>query len=248
MSDLILSASGITAYLSCPRRWYMIHVLRARRLTQNLSAAIGVATHAGVESLNRGKTLLEATAALTASWVEEVASVPTADLAVDPDGLQDAATMLRVYDDKVYPTYKPTLVEHEFTASVYGVLLTGTIDGADEATDAVHDTKTTSGKTINGRKPNFSPDGYRLQLSIYGAGYKSITGRWPKSYELDVLTRRGTYRHYDLTPDFGEMRDAIEITAAGIARGDFRPSGAAAGRCKFCPVRFICEYSTERVA
>jgi CRISPR/Cas system-associated exonuclease Cas4 (RecB family) len=236
MNEPIFSASSLASYLTCPARYYQDHVLRLPQ-AQNVSAAVGTATHSGIEALHHGKGPQAAHVAVIASWEKEAALIPPADLAEDPAALPDALKMLAVYEKKVLPDFHPDLIEQEFTIRVFGVLVTGTIDAADTKTDTVHDTKTTA-------SARFKPDSHRLQLSIYAAGYQSITGRWPVKLGLDVLWRAGKVKHYDVTPDYGEMQTVIETVRDGIGRGDFSPTGAAAGKCQFCPYRLICSSST----
>jgi CRISPR/Cas system-associated exonuclease Cas4 (RecB family) len=243
-SELTLSASSMGHYLACPRRYYMGSVLRLPE-RQSVAAAIGQAVHAGVEALHLGHGEEAAYKALRNSWEHEVAAVPTDELAADPDAFPDALTMRAADTEKVLPHFHPTMVEQTFTIRLWGARMTGMIDAADD--DDVRDTKTTRGKTVNGRKPRtFDPDEYGIQGTLYACGFKLLTGRWPKRILLDVLTRRGAIRQYELAPDFGELRTVISTVSDGITRGDFSPTGAAAGKCGICPYRLICEFSTER--
>jgi CRISPR/Cas system-associated exonuclease Cas4 (RecB family) len=240
MNELILSASSLAAYLSCPARWFQGHVLRLPE-AQNVSAIVGVACHAGVEALHHGKGSEAAQEAARTSFIKEAVSVPSEDLEADPGGLGDALKMLAVYEAKVLPTFRPDLIEQEFTIRLHGVVIHGTIDAADTKTDEVRDLKTTA-------SARFKPQSHRLQMSLYSAGYYSITGRWPRKLRLDVLWRAGKVKDYEVAPDYGEMRNVIETVRDGIGRGDFQPTGAAAGNCKFCPFRNLCSFSTERAA
>jgi hypothetical protein len=152
----------------------------------------------------------------------------------DPSvALRDALTMLSVYREKVAPTFKPTLVEVPFIISVDGILFSGQIDAADED---VRDVKTTAGMTINGKKPSqFKPDRHRFQLTGYGLGYKWLTGKSPRRYLIDLLTRRGAYRQYVVEPDVGEFMEVLAIARDGIMAGTFEPTGVSNGECRYCP-------------
>jgi hypothetical protein len=183
---------------------------------------------------------LRANNALRSAFARELVQVPAAEIAADPDGLMDAERMLAVYRREVAPTFKPWLVEAPFTAKVNGVILSGTIDGAD---DDVRDLKTTAGKTINGRKPRFDPANYDIQMTLYRFGYKALTGRWPRRLLLDVLTRRGTYRQYEREPKNGDALDALGVARDGILRGEFDANGALNGSCFYCPYIEVCDYA-----
>ena len=237
MNDLVLSTSSISEYLRCPHRYLLSHVYR-RKGRQSVAAAIGQAVHAGVEALHHAQPALDA---LRGSFAVEMIAVPTAERDADPDALADAERMLGVYEREVLPTFRPVLVEAPFTIRVDGVIVSGTIDAADED---VRDTKTTSGKTINGRKPHFDPANYDLQLSLYAMGYKALRGTWPKRLLLDVLTRRGTYRQYERPPKIGEALDVVGIVRDGIGREEFDPTGALNGSCNWCPYIEVCPHAT----
>lgn len=196
-----------------------------------MAAAIGQAVHAGVEAMLKPLPLRPVEAARRA-FDHELVSVPASDIAADPGAFSDVETMLSVYARDVAPTFQPVMVEQPFRLSIAGVEVTGTIDAAD---DGVRDHKTTAGKTINGRPPRFDPERYDFQLALYDMGYEVLTGRRPAYLQLDVLTRRGTYRSYRRTPSRGEAVDVLGIVAAGIARGDYEPTGAYSGACAYCP-------------
>jgi hypothetical protein len=225
---LVLSSSAVSAYLRCGHRYLLAYVYRIAG-AQNMAAAIGQAVHAGVEALHRG---WPAENALQRAFDSEVESIPTPEIKADPGALEDAYRMLNVYREEVLPTFHPTLVEQPFALMVEGVILTGVLDGAD---DDVRDLKTTAGKTINGRKPNFSPENYDMQLAFYELGYRHLTGRRPKRLILDVLTRRGTYRQYLREPSLVDALDALRIARDGIQREEFQPTGALNGACAWCP-------------
>jgi hypothetical protein len=225
---LVLSSSAVSAYLRCGHRYLLAYVYRIAG-AQNMAAAIGQAVHAGVEALHRGQPAEDA---LRAAFWHEVESVPAFEVQDDPGALEDALRMLNVYREEVLPTFHPTLVEVPFAIMVEDVVLTGVFDGAD---DDVRDLKTTAGKTINGKKPNFSPENYDMQLAFYDLGYRGLTGRRPKRLILDVLTRRGTYRQYIRPPKIGEAIDSLRIARDGINREEFEPTGALSGACRWCP-------------
>lgn len=242
-NGLVLSTSSISEYLRCNYRYFLSHVYRLRG-QQNMAAAIGQAVHAGVEQLHHEERgdwgVVTAQDALRAAFEHEMASVPISEQAADPDALQDGEKMLGVYRRDVLPAFHPTLIEAPFTFRVDGVIVSGTIDAADED---VRDLKTTSGKTINGRKPHFSPENYDQQLSLYAMGYQALTGKRPQRLLLDVLTRRGTYRQYEREPKISETLDVLGVVRDGIVREEFSPTGALSGACRWCPFINVCSYT-----
>lgn len=240
MSDhlLVLSTSSVTEYLRCHHRYFLGHVYRMRG-AQSVPAAIGQAVHAGVEAMFRAGPVT-AQKALQRAWDEESSNVPPEELAADPEALADARKILAVYQREVAPRFHPTLVEAPFAVKVEGIIISGTIDAADED---VHDTKTTAGKTINGRKPRFDAANYDLQLALYRLGYKGLTGSWPRRTVLDVLTRRGTYREIEREPSVRDALDVVGVVRDGLARGDFDPTGALSGACNWCPFAARCGHA-----
>jgi hypothetical protein len=227
---ITLSATAIGTYLNCERQ-YLYSVVYRVPGEQGFAAAIGAAVHAGVEALWKSPTRpLEA---LRRRWDRELVHVPAGD--EEPAvGLADAEMMLALYQEKVVPTFsgRPE-VEVPFSIVVDGrVGVTGTLDAIDED---LRDLKTTSGKTINGRKPRFDPKRYDLQLGIYELGYEFLRGQPPRRTLLDVLTRRGTYRQYERHPSRRETLDVLEVATDGIMADRYEPTGALTGICKWCP-------------
>jgi hypothetical protein len=239
MHDLILSTSSISAYLRCHYAYFLGYVWRWKG-QQNVAAAIGQAVHAGVEAMHKEEGLF--LIAAKEAWDLESANVPQADLEADPDAFSDALRMLDVYESEVLPTFHPFLVEAPFSVRVDGVIITGTIDAADED---LRDTKTTAGKTINGRKPNFDPANHDLQLSLYRLGYWGLTGKYPRRLLLDVLTRRGTYRQYQREPRTADAISTLGVVRDGIVREEYDPNGALNGSCGYCSFSARCGYAVR---
>lgn len=199
-----------------------------------MAASIGSAVHLGIAMLHLGTAAPETPVdALRRSLAADVAQM-TPPYSEDPSvALRDALTMLAVYRKKVWPTFKPTLVEAPFVISVDGILFSGQIDAADED---VRDVKTTAGMTINSKKPSqFKPDRHRFQLTGYGLGYKWLTGKSPRRYIIDLLTRRGAYRQYIVEPDVGEFMEVLGVASDGILSETFEPTGVSNGECRYCP-------------
>lgn len=239
---MILSTSSISVALQCRRRWLYKYVHRVPG-RQSVPPAIGSAVHAAVEARHEGKSPADA---LVTTWLRETATVPPADLAEDPDALADAATALAGYVKHVAPNWHPTMVERRFSYQLEGVTITGIIDSADERIDEARDLKVTTGKSIAGRKPpRFRPEAYQLQRDLYDLGYESITGRPLRRFQLDVLTRRGTYRTFVLPPTFRDTLDTVSVVRDALQAGDYSPTGAWNGSCHWCPYTSICPDSTE---
>lgn len=241
MNGLVLSASGVAAYLRCHHAYLLGYVYRMPK-RGSVRALIGTAAHAGIEAMLRGR---DPEPALLEAWDLEVGTIPPDELAADPDALPDARKIPGVYRREVMPTFTPDLVEMGFAVvpKGVGVVVTGVLDAADTRTDDVRDHKTTAGKTVNGQKPNFSPESYDLQLGLYRLGYYGLTGRWPKRLRLDVLTRTGKHRFYDREPSTADALDMVTIVRDGIGREDYDPTGADSGACNWCEFNRRCAHA-----
>lgn len=228
--ELILSASSISSYLSCPHRYYLASVLHLPG-RQSMAMLMGTAVHAGAEALHKALPA----GATERSFEAEVASVAPVEGESPAKGLAGALRLYETYRANIAPLLgKPVLVEAAFGMRVDGTLVTGRIDFAD--TD-VHDTKTT--ETPSKVRAEY----HRLQLSIYRHGYRVLTGRWPGRLILDIVGLNGRFKQLVVDHDDQEMADAIGLTQAGIMEGRFEPSGALSGACRHCPYSGVCSYA-----
>ena len=202
-----------------------------------MPAAVGQATHAGVEALQKPLPL-RPEKALQRAFEHEVASVPADEVTADPGAFSDATAMLARYQEEVTPTFHPTMVEQPFVLRTLGVRISGVIDSADERIDELRDLKTTA------QVSKFRPERYQLQATLYDWGYAALTGRHPRRIALDVLGRNGRimYRQFEMTPDHAAAQDVIGIVRDGILRESFEPTGAISGQCRWCPFKRVCTY------
>jgi hypothetical protein len=227
--ELMLSASSTNHYWRCHHAWYLNYVMRIPS-PGNLVMALGQAVHAAIERF--WTSPLMPVAALTETFNRETEHLAE-EKAADAEALADGMKMLSTYIREVSPGYHPTIIERKFTVRMEGVLWTGILDNADD--EDVRDIKTTSGKTINGRKPSFDPSRYDIAMTGYSVGYESITGRPPKRRLLDVLKRSGKYQQYERPLKMGDFIDTIRLTSSAIMQRDFSPTGLLNGSCASCP-------------
>lgn len=227
-AELILSKSSIEVYLDCHYKWFLGYVYRVKGgVAPDMSMAIGHAVHAGVEAHWKGKADPEN--ALRAALIRELALGPAPEPEAAAVAVRDALTMLRVYLTKIAPTFTPGMIERDFLIRVNGQLVSGRIDAAEESSDEVHDTKTTStpSKVVGKRT--------QLGMTIYRHGYKALTGRLPKRLVLDVVARNGRWKQVEVEPDDHGMAEVVGLVSAGIIGGQFEPTGARTGSCARCP-------------
>jgi len=231
---LILSSSSISSYLACHYRYFLAEVWRLPSQSST-AMAIGSAVHAGAEVRQNGGDLVDAFDIAAMELDEELPAEP--DEPFDTI-IGDAERMLRVYEEKVLPGRHATMIEEPITATINGIAFSGILDAADETIDTIWDLKTHSG-----RSPSFDPKPHVYQLTGYGILYEHRTSRAPQHYLIDLITRTGKYRQYEITPDRGEFIDVLGLVSRGILAGEFEPTGANAGRCKWCPYVMVCKYA-----
>lgn len=242
LTELRISHSSLVDYLQCRYRYYLGRVLRIKAPSKPLAPVIGVAVHAGIEAYYRNGPQTPRTA-LQKAWTKEVALADPAELAADPGALADADKMLAVYIAN-RPVAEPRYIETPFLFRLDGAVISGTIDVADED---LHDTKSRGGKTINGKKPSaFDPERHRLQMTLYALGYRTLAGVSPRRLLLDVVSRAGKFRQYEVQPDWAGTREVVALTAGSILAGHYEPTGAQSGQCFYCPYKNVCQHSTAR--
>lgn len=232
-TELVLSKSSIRAWLTCRYAWLLGYVHRIKGVP-NLDMVIGTATHAGVEAYWKHEPPYDATRAAF-SYEGPLDATTTSEMVVA--GLVDAVAMTRTYIEKIAPTVEtpPTLVEADFLIRVDGVLVSGRIDTG--SVDEVRDTKTTSTPS------KVDPARYGVDMALYGWGARSITGRFPGRYWLDVVARNGKFAVKPVEPDYQGAAEVVRHVAAGITAGEFGPTGAAVGECPRCSYAAVCRFA-----
>lgn len=228
--ELRLSKSSLDTYLECGYAWYLGHVLRLKA-SPTLHMIAGRAVHAGIEAHWKGEDHVEA---LQAAWDGDVASTGLEGTDEAAESFLDALRLVGTYIDKIAPTFTPTLVEAKFLIRVDGVLVSGAIDAAN---DDVHDTKTTSTPS------KVDPKLHRVEMTIYGWGAQSLTGRPPGLLLLDVVGRNGRVKQAVVEPDPAGASEVIGYVARKIGEGTFEPTGARTGQCHRCPYANRCSYA-----
>lgn len=237
-APLILSASTIKVWVDCHYRYLLEHVHKVPA-APNMDMAIGTAVHAGVEALH--KAAQDPLQATRSAFGRELASMSAYD---DEEALraqEDVPKMFRTYTHNILPTFRPTMVERPFLIRVDGVHVSGQIDAADEVLDEVHDTKTTATPS------KIKPERHQFQMSLYRWAYRVLTGRFPKRLVLDVVARNGRWKQIEVEPDDQGMVELVKLTADGIMRSEFDPTGALSGACARCPYATgVCRFAATR--
>ena len=236
--ELVLSKSSIDVWSSCHRKYMYAYLYRIPGGT-NLDMAVGTAVHAAAEAHWKGKDPEEA---LAVAMAGELALIPGLIPIEAAGAVAVALGLWQTYLAKIVPTFPvpPTIIERDFLISVNGVLVSGRIDVATEGPDEVRDTKTTSTPS------KVTPERHQLGMTLYSWGFQALTGRLPKRLLLDTIGRNGRWAIKTVEPDYQGTAEVVGLVAAGIAAGNFAPTGAASGQCWRCPYAQICPDSTAK--
>jgi DNA helicase-2/ATP-dependent DNA helicase PcrA len=268
---LVLSFSGIDAYLSCPLKYKLGHVVRVP-VPPHHAMVYGAAVHRAVQEFHRrharGDVMSEADliASFEAAWSNE------GFLSRDHEDARLEAgreTLRRFRAAQLEPGVTiPAYVEREFSFSLDGDRIRGRWDRVDiepatdepEAAsgrvpqaDTVAPTLELTGRervTITDYKTSDVSDPGKarqraresLQLQIYAMGYEAATGRLPDAVALHFLDT-GVVGRVDVDPKrLARARQKIATAAAGIRARDFTAKPDRSA-CGFCPFRSICPSS-----
>jgi DNA helicase-2/ATP-dependent DNA helicase PcrA len=268
---LTLSFSAIDAYLTCPLKFKLGHVLRVP-VPPHHAMVYGAALHRAVQEFHRrhgrGEVMTEEEliASFEAAWSNE------GFLSRDHEEARLAAgreTLRRFRQAQLEPDATiPAWVEREFTFSLGGDRIRGRWDRVDiepaddpAATspetaphaDSVSPTfellgrervTITDYKTSDVREPAKARQRARdsLQLQIYAMAYEAVTGRLPDAVQLHFLDTGVTGRVEVDARRLAKGRQRIAVAAAGMRARDYTPKPDRT-TCGYCPFRAICPSS-----
>lgn len=248
MAELILSASSVDAYRTCPQRWYLQYV-ENHEGDQNVARSLGLAVHSAAEAYyktfleeDRRPSVEEAQDAFDFCWAFEASAI------ADPDedlvkARQIGRRVTQSYIEDVASNLTPWMVEQPGQIGINGIEYSFHVDLIDDD-GIVHDTK------VKGSKPR-DPSVFLFAATGYALAYRALTGQIEKDVVYDVMIRLKRDRPYHLPyanggpiskQQIGFFARQLQLAADGIERGDFRPLGLENGMCKWCPVMNVCDY------
>ena len=269
---LVLSFSGIDAYLSCPLKYKLGNVVRVP-VPPHHAMVYGAALHRAVQEFHRrharGEVMSEDQLfeAFEAAWSNEgFLSRDHEDARLDAG----RATLRRFREAQLRPdAVIPAYVEREFSFSLGGDRIRGRWDRVDiepavgdgpgsppdviPHADAVAPTLELTGRehvTITDYKTSDVRDHGKarqraresLQLQIYAMGYEAATGRLPDEVALHFLDTGVTGRVAVDPKRLAKARERIGTAAAGIRARQFEAKPDRS-TCGFCPFKAICPSS-----
>jgi len=231
--EVVLSFSGITSYLDCPRQYWYRHVQHLP-VIQNAEAVHGVILH---EVLRRAGELRQRGEAVTKSGLKaihdavwSVTNFPDARRA--PAFKRNGATELEAYRARGGFDAVPVYVEQPFDAAVDGWKLRGVIDRVDrtEAGWRIIDYK--SGRPVARRRRD-------LQVALYALGAAAALSLEPVELEVVYLASGESIRVEKVAALVRDSADEGAGVAAGIRAGSFEAKPERR-RCRLCPYRLAC--------
>ena len=269
---LTLSFSGIDAYLSCPMKYKLGHVVRVP-VPPHHAMIYGSALHRAVQEFHRrharGEVMNQAdlNAAFETAWTNE------GFLSRDHEDARLAAgreTLRRFRDAQLAPgAVIPAYVERDFSFAIGGDRVRGRWDRVDIEPAAARDAPASASPapsadtvaptfellghervTITDYKTSDVSDPAKarqraresLQLQIYAMGYEAVSGRLPDAVALHFLDTGVTGR-IDVDPKrLAKGREKIAAAAAGIRARDFTAKPDRS-TCGYCPFKAICPSS-----
>lgn len=213
MSDLVLSASSVNTYLSCPLQWWFTYILAAEGET-NEAAQVGIAVHDLVE-----KTLRSGEAQSWQATEKEVRSLAA------------------LWEREVWPTVgTPKFIEQQFFLDVDGIAFSGWVDYVTDA-HLLCDLKNVLRKPQPGRY-RLNMVGYWLGCQSLGLEPVGIR----LDYLVRTKTPYYLPEMQDI-PDEWEVASfaaTLKKVVAGIEAREFPPTGLTGWACRYCPHRSIC--------
>lgn len=239
-----LSASSISTFLRCPRRWWFKYVAKLPE-PSDMGLVAGSSFHDVAEHVMnlrlQGFDLPSGPEAedLARGYVDErsaKAGLADEDIIIASDR---SARQSRAWVEKVAPDMNPVSVEDKFDTIIEGVRVIGRFDLVD-ADGICHDWKTKA------RKPTEDEHMRSVQSEVYARvhdgpiGYTYLIDR-PKEGSADVV-RRLIQNHNDLTQLKEMAEESISDTARSIRSGVF-PRRRDHHMCsqKWCPHYTECQ-------
>lgn len=224
--------SSINMFLKCPRQ-YMFRHLENLVLPPKGALTLGSSIDAAVTSnyeqkINSKKDLSINDVVDTYSTAFDKRSTETEWADENPGECKDLGVkMLKVFHEEASPKIQPASVQEAFRIETdAGYALGGTLDLVDTNT-VIRDTKTS--------KANYSEDAVSdsLQATMYDFAMETKTGKKPKAFAFDVITKHKVPRYQEVIGNVSlgqreRMFGAINIMHSQINRGEFQyaPEGA----------------------
>lgn len=234
-----LTASKLTDYHTCPKKFEFRHVLRVPT-PPHAALSFGTTIHEvlrdlGVKaSVGERPTLAEALTLYDRYWISEGYESAEHEAARKTAGRDLLRAYLAQHPELL--TQSPVAVEARFSLPLSSTRLTGRIDRIDRLDNGsivVTDFKTGSAKAKDADAD--------LQLSIYALAARRALHLQPDRLRLSFV-EENTDAETTRSEDADQQTVAkIEGTAERIGQGDFRATPGV--HCRICDFRAICDFA-----
>ncbi|MBI5622942.1 MAG: PD-(D/E)XK nuclease family protein [Elusimicrobia bacterium] len=232
-----LSHSAISMYVECPKRWWFRYVEKVPEKPRHFFS-FGRSMHSAVEFFYGvpcppPPSVEELLRAYKSEWVSEGYRDKAQEATYFEEG---KAILIAFYHKHAKDFAVPLKVEHEFSAVVEGVPVTGKIDRVDELPDgrlAILDYKT--GKELARNRAADDP-----QLTMYQLGCELEFGREVGRvafYHLPTLEVQESGRH--AASKVESLKRRISETARSIMNDRFDPAPEER-KCLWCDYKPLC--------
>lgn len=243
-APLSLSYSAIEAYVGCPERYRLRHVVGVPTPTHH-ALTYGSALHQAVAAFHirqrAGEEMSEddLLAVFATHWSADGFLSRQHEEARFAAG-QQALRLFRA-GQLATSSSPPQGVERSFSFRVGRDEIRGRIDRLDETADGAVITDYKSSDVRDQRKADQKAR-ESLQLQVYALAYKAETGRLPQRTQLHFLDSGVVGRAIPDPARLERATSTITDAANGIRAGSFpaRPNPMA---CSYCPYRQICTSS-----
>ena len=234
------SFSELEAYLDCPERYRLRHVVGLPSARHH-ALAYGRAMHQAVAAFHlsrrAGKPFTEEQllAVFQREWT------PEGFLSREHEEhryAQGRTSLLRFREEQLSQNDTVVAVERPFTVNLDGINIKGRIDRMDRTAEGTTIVDYKSSDVRDAEKANTRARD-SLQLKAYAMAFESETGSLPAQMQLHFLDSGvvGT-----ASPDrkrLDKARSQLKSAAIGIRDGQFQPKPDAV-TCGYCPYRQIC--------
>ncbi len=237
---LVLSNKQIDDYITCPKKYFYINILRIP-LLRNHAIVFGSAIHNTIQDFLKDKQkgrimpLEELTKAFESHWVNEGFLTKEHELMRKEEGIK---ILEQFYEQEKAKKDNPLYIEKSFKFAIDDILVRGRMDRIDKTKEGIEiaDYKTSTAKDEKTARSKASSN---LQLKIYALAYQNIFGELPKRVHLIFLGSNLTGTKKITEKDLEKAKEIIKQAHEGIKKADFE-AHPQFGACKLCPFKKFC--------
>ncbi len=242
---LVLSHRQIDDYLTCPKKYWYIHILRVPLLREH-AIVFGSVIHNTIQDFLKDKqkghsiSFEELEKSYQNYWINEGYLTREHEDRRKKEGIE----ILRKFYQKEEATKEvPFYIEKPFKFSVDGTLVKGRWDRVDKTKVGIElsDYKTSSAKDEKTAKRKVADS---RQLRLYALSYQNIYNEIPKAVSLIFLGSDNKGSREVTKKDLEKSEVEIKKAASGIKKQNFKAKPEYRA-CNYCPFKNICPDKRE---